>query len=77
MTPHYSPYMMLMMDVVRDLKITPDYQPLVDVIREELRKRWPQRIGIEVSKNLVDAMATIVREIESGKGGFNKSRRKN
>jgi hypothetical protein len=73
---HYSPYMLLMMEVIRDWEIDPGYQPTTTSLNEEFVRRWKERSGTKLSAKLASAMATLVREVESGKGGHNKSRRK-
>lgn len=64
---HLSPYLRLMLEVARDLKITPENQPKKEEVAAVIQDRW----AFKESDRLVKAMATLLREPES-QGGRGK-----
>ena len=68
--PHLSPYIRIMLAVAKKLDITPDHQPKKDEVMAEIREVWT---GQPLSKNLLEAMATMLREPESQLGRARKS----
>jgi hypothetical protein len=75
---HYSPYLRLMMEVIRALKIDPENQPKVMELQQEFRARWPKYgKGEKITTNKLRSLATFVREIESEKRQYKKPHKKN
>jgi len=64
---HLSPYLRFMLRVADQLKITPDNQVNVESIRAHLTQHWPAEFG-DLSRNLIDAMGTLLREPGSQRG---------
>ena len=71
--PHYSPYLKVMLFVCEKMRITPEHQPKKTQIETEIKAAW--RGSKILSQNLIDAMATLVREPESQGGRANKNRK--
>lgn len=69
---HFSPYLKVMLRVAKMLAITPENQPKKIEVIAELQARWP--VGVAHSANLVEAMATLLREPESQLGRAKKLR---
>lgn len=67
---HLSPYMHLMLSVAQRLSITVEHQPKKEIVIEELRRCWPS--SVPRSENLLDAMATLLREPGSQLGRAKK-----
>ena len=66
--PEYLPYYMsLMQNAIKELKITPENQPLKKVLTEWFLKQDPK-----LSTRGVEAMATLIRLPEKKKGGWHK-----
>jgi hypothetical protein len=64
--PYLSPYLRVMIDVARELNITPENQPKVDVVEATIRARWGH---LPDSNKLITSAATMLREPTSrGKG---------
>jgi hypothetical protein len=63
---HLSPYMKVMISVAKQLDISPDHQPKKSEIEHAINSTWtgPGKL----SKNLVEAAATLLREPESQRG---------
>jgi hypothetical protein len=74
---HYSPYMRLMIEVVRDLKINPQNQLKAEDIEKEFLSRWNSSSKHErkLTKSLAAKMATLVREPSSQVGGNKKPKK--
>jgi hypothetical protein len=69
---HLSPYMKTMLAVAKRLSITPENQPKLEAVKAELRKCWT---GSEpLSKRLLNAAATLLRQPESKLGRAKKRR---
>ena len=59
---YLSPYMRLMLDVVRECEIDAEHQSKIDdVIQPYIEAEWMKR-GLPESENLRGSMATMVRE---------------
>jgi hypothetical protein len=58
---HLSPYVRFMLDLARELRITPENQVKAASLRAEIQERWPAGLGA-FSGNLADAMVTLLRE---------------
>lgn len=67
---HLSPYMQIMVNVAREMNITPENQPRKIDVEERLKAHWPR--GLTQSENLIKAMATLLREPESQLGRAKK-----
>jgi hypothetical protein len=67
---HVSPYVRLMLSVAQQLDITTENQPKKDVVMEALRRGWPS--SVPRSENLLEAMATLLREPGSQLGRAKK-----
>jgi hypothetical protein len=65
-----SPYMQLMIGVIKDLNITPDNQPNLESLKKEFSQRWKKLRpdDDELSVRLAHGMASLVREPESQAG---------
>ena len=67
---HLSPYLKVMLAVAERLSITPENQPKLESVMDELKVCWT---GPEpLSKRLLTAMATLLREPESKLGRAKK-----
>jgi hypothetical protein len=67
---HMSPYVKLMLHVIRKWEITPDNQYTKDALEAAMKEEWTG--PIELSDRLAKAMATLVREPESQAGRASK-----
>jgi hypothetical protein len=72
---YLSPYMRLMVDVVKQFGIADDDQSKIELVQEYIDKQWPIR-GLPESKKLRTSMATMVRDPAAQSGGLKKSNRK-
>jgi hypothetical protein len=63
---HLSPYMKLMLHVIRKWEITPENQYTKDALEAAMKEEWTG--SIELSDRLAQAMATLVRKPESQGG---------
>ena len=72
---HLSPYLKLMLAIAKDMNIAPDRQPKKEQLIATLESKWtgPDKL----SKNLLSAMATLLREPDSQLGSASRNRRKN
>jgi hypothetical protein len=73
---HLSPYMKVMIAVVKQLGISPDHQPKKTEIENAISSTWTGPGGL--SKHLVEAAATLLREPESqlGRASVNRKNRR-
>jgi hypothetical protein len=72
-TDQLSPYLRLMIEVVRDLDIGPQNQPKAEIIKKEFVSRWDSsKHKIDLTDHLANSMVTLVREPSSQKGGNKK-----
>jgi hypothetical protein len=69
---YYSPYLRLMMDATRELKLDPNNQPPVKEVIAKLRALWPKHVSGEITDDKLRNMATLVREIASEKRQYKK-----
>jgi hypothetical protein len=70
MQPEYLPYYMaLMQSAIKELKITPENQPLKKILIE-----WFLKQDSKLSARDVEAMATLIRLPEKKKGGWHSSK---
>jgi hypothetical protein len=73
---YLSPYMRIMIAVKKNLKVEPDNQLKKTTVEEELvrvAQRFAKELGEDgLSKNLIGAMATLIRDPESKKGRAKK-----
>jgi hypothetical protein len=68
--PEYLPYYMaLMLNAIKELKITSENQPLKKILIEWFLKQDPK-----LSARAVEAMATLIRLPEKKKGGWHNTR---
>ena len=76
---HLSPYMNLMLAVAKEMSIKPDNQPKKEEVIEKLievaARDFGEELTEELSNNLLQGMATLMRELESQKGRAKKKRR--
>jgi hypothetical protein len=65
-----SPYLITMLSVTKQLRITPEQQLTIKEIEKEIRAAWKGRFEARhpLSQNLCEKMATFVREPESQRG---------
>ena len=64
-----------MLAIAKDMNIAPDRQPKKEQLIATLESKWtgPDKL----SKNLLSAMATLLREPDSQLGSASRNRRKN
>jgi hypothetical protein len=62
---HLSPYLKVMLSVSAAMEITSENQPIKKLVEHELEKKWDSE---KLSKKLLGAMATLIRQPESQRG---------
>jgi hypothetical protein len=67
---HLSPYLAVMLAVASKMKITPEHQPKKEEVLAELKAAWTAEEPL--SANLIDTMATLLREPSSQLGRAKK-----
>jgi hypothetical protein len=70
-TQYLSPYLKLMVAVSDTMRITPDNQPKKRSVEAEIQNGWAGPLPL--SKNLLETMATLIREPGSQRGRAKKS----
>ena len=72
---HLSPYLKLMVAISKKMNITPDHQPKKEELIAVLKEKWtgPDKL----SENLVNSMATLLREPDSQRGSASRNKRRN
>jgi hypothetical protein len=66
---HLSPYMITMLSVIKQLRITSENQPRKKEIENAIREYWKQHFNqLKLTENLCGHMATLVRQQEGQRG---------
>ncbi len=69
---HMTQFMKLMTRVSKDLKITAENQPKVEVVKSKIRERWKDYCSGDPTNRKVNPMATFIRDEESQAGKAKK-----